>query len=331
VTAEIAGPTYLFAADITEDGVSAFAVAPDGTLVSMGDVADTAALALNGAAQLATTVIGGSTYLAVTGQQDNGVSLFRIDTTGLTINGTAGADLIDATHTPAHQLLPGDLYVSLAAHPGRPEVLTGWLDPSVTDETDPTSVDPELDMYADGREPPFDEEFVRRYRAGQRARNQRVTDWAKAELARLTKLGVPDRLFLLPRTWADLRFVDATLDPSERPVPYCYRGDPRKANRGVTGIGAINTLRSWLSMWSLETSQARSELHLAALTMPALVIQATADSGVFPSDADTIYAQIAAQDKTRLDIKGEHYFRDRPGGRDEVASAIADWIAPRHG
>ena len=194
---------------------------------------------------------------------------------------------------------------------------------------DPLSVDPELDMYADGREPPFDEEFVRRYRAGQRARNQRVTDWAKAELARLNGLGVPDRLFLLPRTWADLRFVDATLDPSERPVPYCYRGDPRKANLSVTGIGAINTLRSWLSMWSLETSQARSELHLAALTMPALVIQATADSGVFPSDADTIYAQIAAADKTRLDIKGEHYFRDRPDGRDEVASAIADWIAPR--
>jgi hypothetical protein len=68
-----------------------------------------------------------------------------------------------------HRLLPGDLYVSLAAHPGRPEVLTGWLDPSVTDETDPTSVDPELDMYADGREPPFDEEFVRRYRAGRPA------------------------------------------------------------------------------------------------------------------------------------------------------------------
>ena len=230
-----------------------------------------------------------------------------------------------------HELPPGDLYVSLAAHPGRPEVLTGWLDPSVTDETDPTSVDPELSMYADGREPPFDEEFVRRYRAGQRARNQRVTDWAKAELTRLNQAGVPDRLFILPRTWADLRFVDATLDPSDRPVPYCYRGDPRQANSGVTGVGAINTLRSWLNMWSLETSQCRSELHLARLTMPALVIQATGDSGVFPSDADTIYRQIAAQDKTRVDIKGEHYFRDRPGGRDEVASVIADWIAPRRG
>ncbi len=233
---------------------------------------------------------------------------------------------------PEVQDLPaGDLYVSLAAHPGRPEVLTGWLDPSVTDETDPTSVDPELDMYAGGREPPFDPEFVARYRAGQRARNQRVTDWAKSELARLTATGVPDRLFLLPRTWADLRFTDASIDPSDRPVPSCYRGDPRLANAGVTGVGAINTLHSWLSMWSLETSQCRSELHLASLTMPALVIQATADSGVFPSDAAQIYAQIAAADKTRLDLKGDHYFRDPPGARDEVASAIADWLAPRRG
>ena len=35
-------------------------------------------------------------------------------------------------------LPPGDLYVALAAHSGRPEVLTAWLDASVTDEGDPT-------------------------------------------------------------------------------------------------------------------------------------------------------------------------------------------------
>ena len=104
--------------------------------------------------------------------------------------------------------------------------------------------------------------------------------------------------------------MDATLDPSERPVPYCYRGDPKRANRGVTGIGAINTLRSWLRMWSLETSQARSELHLAALTMPALVIQATADSGVYPSDADAMYDAIAAPDKTARVIKADHYLQE---------------------
>lgn len=225
----------------------------------------------------------------------------------------------------------GDLYISLAAHPGRPDVLTGWLDPSVVDENEPSSVDPELDMFADGRYPPFDADFVDRYRTAQRARNHKVTDWAKEELARLEKLGIPDRFFILPRTWADLRFVDPTLDPSDRPTPSCYRGDPKQANCGVTGIGAINTLRSWLNMWSLETSQCRSEAHFAALELPAVVIQAKSDTGVFPSDCEQIFSRIAATDKTRIDLPGDHYFRDPQDARDELATSIAGWLAARCG
>lgn len=228
-------------------------------------------------------------------------------------------------------LPPGDLYVSLAAHPGRPDVLTAWMDPSVTDESDPLSTDPDLDMYREGRTAPFEAEFVERYRSAQRQRNQRITAWAKAELERLNLAGVPDRLFLVPRTWADLRFVDPTIDPSERPVPACYRGEPRAANAGPTGIGSVNTIRSWLSMWSLEASECRGEAHLGALTMPALVIQATADSGVFSSDADRIYASIASKDKERVDVAGDHYFRDRPGARDAVADVIASWLQRRCG
>lgn len=229
------------------------------------------------------------------------------------------------------ELPAGDLYVSLAAHPGRPDVLTSWLDPSVVEEHDPLSRDPELDVYDEGRVPPLSADFLERYRTAQRSRNQRVTDWAKTELGRLEAAGVWDRLFILPRTWADPRFVDPSIDPSERPTPACYRGDPRAANAGVTGIGTVNTLRSWLSMWSLETSQCRSESHLGALTMPALVVQATADSGVFPSDAAQIHAGIAATDKERIDLPGDHYFRDPPGARHTVADVVGEWVAKRAG
>ena len=92
-------------------------------------------------------------------------------------------------------LPPGDLYVALAAHSGRPEVLTAWLDASVTDESDPLSADPALDPFDPGNGPPFGADFQRRYRAAQRDRNERITGWALAELDRLAGTRARDRLF----------------------------------------------------------------------------------------------------------------------------------------
>ncbi len=223
--------------------------------------------------------------------------------------------------------LPGaDLYISLNAHPGRPEVLTAWIDPSVTDETDPLSVDPDLDMFASGRAVPFEADFVSRYRAAQRARNHRLTAWARAELVRLQGAGAWDRLFSLHRVWADLRFADLSLDPSDRQAG-CYAGDPRGANYGPFAIGATSTLRTWLSMWSLETSQCQGRPHLARIRVPSLVVQSLADRGVFPSDAHTIHDALAAEDKALELVAGEHYFET--GGRDEVADLLAAWIGQR--
>ncbi|MEQ9317341.1 MAG: hypothetical protein RLN72_15935, partial [Henriciella sp.] len=153
-------------------------------------------------------------------------------------------------------------YVSSNAHKGRPEVLTDWMDASVTDETDPLATDPSLDLYNPDNGPPYSEEFVARYRAAQVARNQRITDWAKAELKRLNEAGTPDRLFPVFRVWGDPRFMDPALDPSERIPRLCYAGDPATANRR-TGLGRASMLNSWLSMWSLETSNCRGAPHLA--------------------------------------------------------------------
>jgi hypothetical protein len=227
--------------------------------------------------------------------------------------------------------LPGaDLFISLNAHPGRPDVLTDWFDPSVTDENDPVSVDPTLDMFNEANGPPYSESFVARYREAQRERNERITAWARSELERLSGVGAADRLFDVHRVWADLRFLDLSLDPSDR-EPGCYLGDARRANYGPFGIARTNTLRTWLNMWSLDESQCRAAQHLRKIADPALVVQSTADAGCFPSDAEAIYNDLGSKDKTLEFIPGDHYLTEPAGAREQAAELIAGWIEGRIG
>ncbi len=223
----------------------------------------------------------------------------------------------------------GDLFVALAAHSGRPEVLTAWLDPSVTDETDPLSVDPAMDPFNSGNGPPFGAVFQQAYRAAQRARNERITDWSLAQLDALAGSRARDRLFGVYRTWADLRMIDPGIEPSDRRPNWCYLGEPVKANYGVFGIGTQSSLRSWLSMWSLRTSQCIAAPHLARVTVPSLVVHATADACVYASDAEALYEAIAAPDKTLELIKADHYLLEPSTARTEAANLIAAWVAAR--
>jgi pimeloyl-ACP methyl ester carboxylesterase len=226
-------------------------------------------------------------------------------------------------------LPPGDLFIALAAHSGRPEVLTAWLDPSVTDENDPLSADPGLDPFNPANGPPYSTEFQRRYRAAQRARNERITDWVLGELARLAGTRCRDRLFTTPRSWADLRMIDPSIEPSDRRPNWCYLGDPVKANYGVFGVGTVSTLRTWLSMWSLRTSQCTAAPHLARITVPALVVHATADACVYAGDARTLHGAIAAPDKTLEFIKADHYLQEPDGARAQAADLIRAWVTSR--
>ena len=221
-----------------------------------------------------------------------------------------------------------DGYVASAAHPGRPEVLTAWMDGAVVDENDPVPSDPYLDVFDECNGPPFSPEFIERYRAAQIARNNAITAWAQGELTRIRAAGFSDRPFTVMRTWADPRMVDPTIEPTKRQPNMCYAGTPKQANRSARGIAAACTLRNWLGMWSLQTAQTRAEPHLARIGCPALVINADRDTGVFPSDADLIFTALASNDKTRIDIDADHYFTT-PGTRGEQADAITNWTAQR--
>jgi pimeloyl-ACP methyl ester carboxylesterase len=226
------------------------------------------------------------------------------------------------------ELPAADGYVATAAHPGRPEVLTAWMDAAVVDENDPVATDPDLDLFDERNGPPYSPEFIGRYRAAQVARNEAITDWAQFELKRVRAAGFSDRPFSVMRTWADPRMVDPSIEPTKRAPNQCYAGIPVKANRSTHGIAAACTLRNWLGMWSLRVAQTRAEPHLHRISCPALVINADADTGVFPSDARRIYDALASTDKTQDSIDTDHYFTT-PGARDEQADTILDWIAKR--
>jgi hypothetical protein len=202
------------------------------------------------------------------------------------------------------------------------------MDASVVDEFDPVATDESLNPFNPDNGPPYSPEFITRYRAAQRARNQRITDWAKAELARLNAAGVPDRLFPLFRCWGDLRMMDGSIDPSERQTPMCYRGHPAVANRSPS-IGRANYLKTWLSMWSLETSKCQGGEQLAKFDLPCLVVQGLADTGVFPSDAHKIHNSIGTSDKALQLIRGAHYFEDSRKVRDDMADLLCDWVGTR--
>lgn len=226
------------------------------------------------------------------------------------------------------ELIPADAYIATAAHLGRPDVLTAWMDGSVIDENDPLRTDAELDLFSPVNGPPYSEDFLTRYRAAQAGRNRRITRWVKAELVRLRGGGYHDRPFSVFRTWADPRMVDPSLEPTRRQPNRCYAGEPARANRSVFGIASACTLRTWLSLWSLDDSQTRAHPHLARISVPSLVVNADGDTGVFPSDAAALFDSLAAEDKQAHELHGDHYFTDH-GARDELADLIAAWIDKR--
>jgi 6-phosphogluconolactonase (cycloisomerase 2 family)/quercetin dioxygenase-like cupin family protein len=85
-TAVVGGVTYLFTTSFLDDGVSVFAVAADGTLTNVDNISDDATLEIDGAFGATTAVVGGTTYLFVTGEDDDGVSVFAVAADGTLTN-----------------------------------------------------------------------------------------------------------------------------------------------------------------------------------------------------------------------------------------------------
>ncbi|MGD9701286.1 MAG: alpha/beta hydrolase family protein [Acidimicrobiia bacterium] len=231
-------------------------------------------------------------------------------------------------------LRPVDVVVLLNAHPSRARLSTEWLDPSITDEQRPFDRDPSLDMYDAGNAPPYTPEFIVRYRAAQVARNRRIAAWCEQRLAWLaageqSPPGLDDLAFVVQGTGADLRFLDGSIDPSDREVGVTLWGPPRVANYMPAGISRVTTCRSWLNQWSLDHTQGDSLRWLPGITSPVLVVLGTADPTVLPNMAQEMYD--AATAATRRDLRfvrrATHYFEGQPELLDEALDVIAEWLA----
>jgi pimeloyl-ACP methyl ester carboxylesterase len=275
------------------------------------------------------------------------------------------------THTPAgtpvdlnrYTLPPVDGFISLAAHRGQGKVLMGCIDPSVTDEADPLSVDPALDMYnpANGfrafpTSSTYSPAFLERYRAAQQQRVARLDALARQSIAekamyraqhtasasdddparsfweRRAHVG---RIMVIYRTLANPAFCDLSLDPSDRELGSIFHPRPDIGNYTAQGLARMQTPEAWLSTWSGLSSYASLVDNIAHIAVPILVLQASADCDIYYADAQAIFTAAAAPDKMLVTIDGATHWlmprRDWQGEhpRARLQRVLHDWLDER--
>lgn len=249
-----------------------------------------------------------------------------------------------------------DGMILLSPHPGQGKLLLSGIDPSVTDESDPMSVDPTLDPFSpkNGFDPEtntaqYAADFVNRYRRAQTKRVRRIDDRArsmidaKMEAKRALKQGCTESevrrwasyapIFKVWRTDADLRAWDIGLDPSDRKPGSLWGKDPFASNWGSVGFGRLVTPESWLSTWSGLSSNAALEHTAPAIIQPTLLLEYTGDQCTFPGDIEEIFGWIGAEDKTHVRVRGNHHgmalSRDEEPGQRVVGQNVIEWLNSR--
>lgn len=250
-----------------------------------------------------------------------------------TITHTAAGDPYDLT---AAKLVPADGLIFIAAHLSRAETLTELLDPSVLNELIPDVRDSSLDIYDvnSSNQPPYSPDFVIRFRAAQIARNRRITRWAEGKLAALREKrdGEVEYGFVVHRTRCDVRRLDPTIDPNGRSLSSHALEESRTANTAPSGLARFCSLRSWLSQWSYDRSQAKGPAAAARITKtPVLLIENEADGNVPCTHPAAIFAALATVEKEHVKIaKATHYYFRQPEQLRECIDSVREWSRRKH-
>ena len=270
------------------------------------------------------------------------------------LGNSGGGSLMAMAHA---ELGIGDGWVGMAAHPGEGVFMLQVIDPSVTDESDPFSRDPALDMYNpdNGWRPwpepsSYDPAWLETYRAAQIARVARIDAVAKQSIADAEKAGqqlegihkstnlaewrdlrarrVFTKYLTIYRTLADPAYLDLSIDPDQRPMGSLFAfPDPFEANYGRGGLARTMTARGWLSTWSGLSSHAKLADTMPDVKVPTLLVHPTADTEIRIRQAQEIVANSGATDSTYLEMKGAPHYLE--GHRVEALAAVAEWIGKR--
>ncbi len=245
-----------------------------------------------------------------------------------TIRETPAGDPLDLA---AQALIPADGIMILAAHVSRAHTLTEWMDASIQDESNPDLRERELDLYNpdNPHQPPYSDAFIQRYRAEQIERNRRITRGVREKLQALRDSNRPyeEYAFVVHGTMADPRWLDPTIDPNGRKPNWCYLGDPQSVNNGPVGLARFCTLRSWLSQWSYDDSNADGVKCAAEISIPALVIGNGADDACTPSHTHRLYDALTVHDKELHEIAGAtHYYFGQAEQLLEAVNVCSRWL-----
>jgi hypothetical protein len=271
----------------------------------------------------------------------------------------------DRSGLPEATLPVVDGFILLAAHLGEGKFLLDRLDPSVVDEASPTATNPRLDMYdpRNGYRPMaegpsrYSADFLAEFRAGQRARCERLdrlayewceeAAWFRARLgtaepadrARLARHALQRRYLLIYRTLADPRYLDPSLDPSQRPLGsiFSFGRDPIVGNYGE-GLARAMSARGWLSTWSGLASNAALERTLPAVTIPTLAVCPLADMDIYPAECRQAFDALGASDREYVELPwashylapvGEEGARLRPPRERVADEVVLPWLRAR--
>jgi len=273
------------------------------------------------------------------------------------VKNTPAGDPPDLTE---YDLPPADGLIISAAHLGRGFAVARKLDPSVTDEDDPLSVDLSLDPFnpANGYRPApaaseYSREFLRRFEAAQQARMKHLMEKAYgivAERQRYQKLlNAPDfkekhpqeqlriqrgaivqRYMTIYRNFANLYYMIPTIDPDDRLLG---RRDLR--NYYAHFHPRNTTPEAFLSGNSL-ASNVYSPKLLPAVTVPVLVILGSADPSARIGESRAAFEAAGTSDKEFVLIEGaDHGYL--PAGpkagkgdqREQTIRKLSEWLSKR--